>query len=281
MNMTGSQHKRSCAYCGGGELTREHLIPQGYFDRTGGSSEFVGNIKAGTTEKFLSVEPAIADVCRDCNNGVLSRLDTYFFILFDRYFSNVVVQGKRISFEFDFDQLLRWLLKMGYNMGRARQWHGNQNLAACKNYILFGVPRPSNITVLLQVVTPGFIPGPRRNEFPPEMFVVNAMRVPHILKNFSFVLHVGIHCYQFYIAFHDPAINSSTRNNRIKVFQRLFRGAYEVRPSQPCMRIYPSSITLWDLVNGPFWEAGWVQHLRHHFGYALRDKRAKDRFGHS
>jgi len=278
--MSGSKQKRSCAYCGGGELTREHLIPQGYFDRTGGAAEYVANIKVGvTTEKFLSSEPTIADVCGCCNNGVLSRLDSYFLILFDRYFSNVVVRGRRISFKFDFDKLFRWLLKMGYNMGRARRWDGIQNLEACKDYIRFAAPRPNNITVLLQAATPGFIPSSPPTEFPPEMFVVNAMRVPRLLKDFPFALHVGIHCYQFYALFHHSATKSSDRKSRVKAFQRRFLGAYELRPNKESIKIYPASVTLWDLVNGPFWEAGWVQHLRHHLGYAPRDKLAKERFG--
>jgi len=270
--MNGTQAKRSCAYCGGDELTREHLIPQGYFDRTGSAAEFVGNIKAGAAEKFLSIEPTMADVCRRCNNGVLSKLDAYFLSLFDLYFCHAVVRGERISVDLNFDELLRWLLKMGYNMGRARQWDGNQKLGACKDYIRFGAPRPSNITLLLQAVTPGFIPGPQRNEFLPEMFVINAMRVPSILRNFSFVLHVGVHCYQFYVLFHDPAITSFQRKNRVTTFQRTFRGTYELFPGRNVMKIYPPSATLWDLVNGPFWEAGWVQHLKHHFGPARHDK---------
>jgi hypothetical protein len=265
-NFSGAQQKRLCAYCGGAELTREHLIPQGYFDRTGGVATFVANIKAGDSDKILSIEPTIADVCGNCNSGVLSRLDSYFLVLFDRHFTNVVVSGKRIDVDFNFDELLRWLLKMGYNMGRARQWDGIENLADCKDYIRFCAPRPGNITVLLQATPPGLIPGPQRTELPPGFFAVNAMRIPRIVKNFAFVLHVGIHGYQFYILFHLPEINGSERKSRVRAFQRIFRGAYEVRPSRPVMKIYPSSITLWSLLNGPLWNAGWVQHLRHHFG---------------
>lgn len=269
----GTQTKRSCAYCGGPDLSREHLIPAGYFDRAGRASEFVGNIKAGETEKFVSVEPTIADVCGDCNSGVLSRLDSYFLTLFDRYFSKIVVRGERISFEFNFDELLRWLLKMGYNMGRARKWDGIQNLAACKDYIRLGKPRPTNITVLMQGTTPGLIPGTRPpTELIPDIFTVNAIRVPGIANNFSFILHLGIHCFQFYVLFHDPAISTFERKNRVTTFQRTFRGTYELCLSRNVLKIYPPSVTLWDLLNGPFWEAGWVQHLRHHFGPARHDK---------
>jgi hypothetical protein len=274
--MSGTKQKRSCAYCGGAGLTREHLIPQGYFDRTGRAAEFIANIKVGSADKFISVEPTIADVCGDCNSGVLSRLDGYFLALFDRYFSKIVVRGEQISFEYNFDELLRWLLKMGYNMGRARQWDGIQNLAACKDYIQFGKPRPSDITVLMQATTPGFIPTRPRTELLPDIFTVNAMRVPRIAKNFSFILHLGIHCFQFYVLFHDQAINGFERKNRVKTFQRTFRGAYELCPNRKVIKIYPASVTLWDLLNGPFWEAGWAQHLKHHFGYARRDKRARD-----
>jgi hypothetical protein len=265
----GTQLKHSCAYCGRTELTREHLIPKGYFDRTGRAVEFVANIKAGAADKIVSVEPTISDVCRHCNNGVLSKLDTYFLALFDRYFTNVVVSGKQINMEFNFDELLRWLLKMGYNMGRARQWDGVQLLTACKDYIRFGGASPSSVTVLMQAVTPGL------SELASGFFIVNAMRVPRIVKNFAFVLHVGIHCYQFYVLFHHPGTNGSERKMRTKAFQRIFRGTYEVCPNRPIMEVYPSSIALWDLLNGPLWNAGWAQHLKHHFGKRRTDGKSR------
>ena len=124
----------------------------------------MANIKAGAADKIVSTEPTILDVCGNCNSGVLSQLDSYFLVLFDRHFTNVVVSGEQISVDFKFDELLRWLLKMGYNMGRARQWDGVHNLAACKDYIRFATPRPSNITVLLQATPPGLIPGPQPTE---------------------------------------------------------------------------------------------------------------------
>jgi hypothetical protein len=265
-----AQQKRSCAYCGGTGLTREHLFPQGFFDRTGGAAEYTANIKAGAADKILSIEPTIADECGDCNNGVLSQLDSYFLTLFDRHFTNVVVSGEQIDLDFNFDELFRWLLKMGYNVGRARQWDGIQNLAACKDYIRFGKPRPGNVTVLLQATTPGLIPGAERTQFPPDMFAVNAMRVPPIVEKFAFVLHVGIHCYQFYVLFHLPEMRGSERDRRVKAFHRIFRGAYEISPSRPVMKIYPSSITLWTLLNGPFWNAGFAQNLKHHLAKKQR-----------
>src|ERR1019366_8468091 len=271
-NISGAQQKRSCAYCGRTGLTREHLFPRGFFDRTGGTAEYAANIKAGAADKILSIEPTIADVCGNCNNGVLSQLDSYFLALFDRYFINVVVSGEQIDLDFNFDELLRWLLKMGYNMGRARQWDGTQNLAACKEYIRFGEPRPGNITVLLQATAPGLIRGQQRTEFPPEVFTVNAMRIPGIIENFAFVLHVGIRCYQFYILFNLPEVNGSERHRRVRGFQRIFRGAYEICPSRPVMKIYPSSITLWDLLNGPLWNTGTAQHVRHYFRQGLHSR---------
>ena len=103
---------RTCAYCGqASDLTNEHVIPE-CFQKT---FEPITTAKTPTGEKAVTSALLIGDVCPHCNNGPLSQLDTYLCELNDRYFRKVVRAGDCVRFEFNFDLLLRVLLKIGFH----------------------------------------------------------------------------------------------------------------------------------------------------------------------
>jgi hypothetical protein len=107
---------RVCAYCGPTDspLTREHLFSA--FLEGGGYKTFVDR-----TRKIVSRRaPRIRDVCERCNTGPLSALDAHGAELHRRYFSRLVDAPVDITFRYDFDRLLRWLLKIAYNQDRAK-----------------------------------------------------------------------------------------------------------------------------------------------------------------
>ena len=68
--------------------------------------------------KTFSGDMTIKDVCRECNNGPLSKLDAYFCQVYDKYFAHVPKPGKSIEIRYDFSLLMRWLLKISYNSSR-------------------------------------------------------------------------------------------------------------------------------------------------------------------
>lgn len=106
--------QKVCAYCGNtGRFTSEHIWPRGILKRTNYGVRF--GIKIGKT---ISGDMTINDVCRECNNGPLSRLDDYACDLYDRYFACVPESGDFIEFRYDFALLMRWLLKISYNATR-------------------------------------------------------------------------------------------------------------------------------------------------------------------
>lgn len=112
--MATSPQRNVCAYCNGlGRLTSEHVWPRGILRRTELSVRYT--MKAGKT---FSGDMTIKDVCRECNNGPLSKLDDYFCQLYDRYFSTTPNPVSPIKFRYDFSLLMKFLLKISYNASR-------------------------------------------------------------------------------------------------------------------------------------------------------------------
>ena len=104
-------------------------------------------------DKAVSGELTIGDVCKRCNNGPLASLDNYVCDLHDRFFNDIVHSGDRVDFRFDFERLLRWLLKVAYNIARARG--GTiESTTDLVNYILNGTNRPTGFRVFLQLIIP-------------------------------------------------------------------------------------------------------------------------------
>ncbi len=107
----------NCDYCDIlCQQTREHVIPRWYNDTPGEAETF--SARAPLTH--LQGDLIVKDVCAACNSGVLSNLDSYGKELYDRYFAAPVYAGETVSFDYDGDQLLRWLLKLSYNSARAQ-----------------------------------------------------------------------------------------------------------------------------------------------------------------
>lgn len=114
---------RQCAYCGcQRQLTREHVFPKFFYSREGlkGDELPVTRVIQRGEEKLVQAELTIADVCSVCNSEFLSRLDAYGAVLWDKFFDVIPRLGDAIRFEYDFDLLTRWLLKLAYNVGRVR-----------------------------------------------------------------------------------------------------------------------------------------------------------------
>jgi hypothetical protein len=83
----------------------------------------------------------------------LSELDSYLCQIFDSQFAETIAPGDPAHFEYDYDYLLRALLKISFNTARAHQ--EQESIAAHHNfisYILEGGYRPQ-VALMLQVVT--------------------------------------------------------------------------------------------------------------------------------
>src|SRR6266850_835259 len=71
-------------------------------------------------DRFMTWEAVVRDVCDKCNNGPLSTLDGYARnFLSSINYKRTYVESARMEFEYKYDLLLRWLLKVSYNAARA------------------------------------------------------------------------------------------------------------------------------------------------------------------
>ncbi|MCD1261329.1 hypothetical protein B5M42_021240 [Paenibacillus athensensis] len=112
---------KKCMYCLEDKvaLTREHVIPSGLLDMYP-SQDVTYNT---TTYKNLRYKDndglTIKDVCQDCNNNLLSPLDSYGKNMISKYFSSKFVGDPTVIMHYDYHLLQRWLLKIAYNVARS------------------------------------------------------------------------------------------------------------------------------------------------------------------
>jgi hypothetical protein len=149
----------SCKYCEEEEkLTREHIVPAYMY-------EFQKELETKVTgwnevaKKMVGGELKIKDVCAGCNNGVLSNLDAYSKALLQN--SGLLVQNyikNQISFIYDYDLLLRWLLKVSFNSSRTDGAHKHL-FEKHIPYILYGdnYPKKNQVSLVAQMAAPELI----------------------------------------------------------------------------------------------------------------------------
>lgn len=142
-----------CAYCGRiAPFTKEHLWPTCIINRV----QTYDMRYSERAQKVVAGDLTVGDVCARCNNGPLSQLDAYIGRLYDAHFATFAEYRTEVEFCYDYDLLLRWLLKMSYNSARV----SGRDAAALKTfvpYILGDGQRPTNVGVQLQLVGPSYI----------------------------------------------------------------------------------------------------------------------------
>jgi hypothetical protein len=253
-----TKEQRACAYCGSpGPLSREHIIPKFIFNRHNRRSKehLWTDIITRSGPSSTPSEPTIADVCKQCNGGFLSELDGYASGLYDRYFAHSCSRGKEIRFDFDFDRLSRWLMKLAFNGGRSRNWHPElmEKLRGFIPYVRgISVTHPE-FWLSLHVLSPvplgeleklsNFehlsvedVESIRRPDF---------RRVGHWRSQYVQGTIVGMNAFQFLLCFPDP-LPGRIRNNAGGQLLRFAPASAWLRPDKSRIVIYPSTWALHD-----------------------------------
>lgn len=191
---------KKCAYCGRAErLTKEHVWPSVFIRKY---DDLLTYNKG--TNKFYKGDAVIKDVCAECNNNHLSKLDSYLGNLHDEYMSEIIVAGADAFLKYDYELLLRGLLKISFNSvrtsGNEKGIKAHQRFA---KYILEGGHRGS-VKLRLQIVTSSRSIDLRNGT--EEVIGPNALRCADIgydgkLSNRFFVRLVGINSFWFYVVF--------------------------------------------------------------------------------
>jgi len=141
---------KECAYCDKPcTPTKEHIWPAGIL-RQKGAPNFA--LTPGG-DRFYEGEPQIKDVCAECNNVKLSTLDSYLGDSYAKQFSKKIGFRQTTNFGYNYDLLLRSLLKIAFNSHRANNDKSQISFFEnIKGYILCGTNRPQT-DIRLQIVT--------------------------------------------------------------------------------------------------------------------------------
>jgi hypothetical protein len=244
---------RACVYCGGqGEITREHLFPSWLHDRIGPMALL--NVKT-PAEKMITGEVTIRDVCHGCNCGPISVLDTYVCSLYDNYFKNFVMPGECVNFRYDFDLLVRGLLKIGYNAARVSKWE--INLSPYAGYIVGRDKRPARLQMLAQLVVPYPLKARDRewlgelsghiDSFTPSLCAVIPL-VSERLPGIEAGLVLAIRSYQFYVIAATEDSERSQVAGTVHDLQREVHGLTGISSLGQSQRLYASSENIKDIM---------------------------------
>ena len=158
MNAAKTHSNQSCAYCGNASnpLTREHLWPISLSRRFNEDATNPHFFLERSPQKFLIGEPTVKDVCCVCNNGELSQLDVYACELYDRFWCKKIERGQVIKFDYDYDRLIRWLLKISFNSARIHDSDPGI-LNYYSKYMIGRFRAPRNMRLFLQLISPAIV----------------------------------------------------------------------------------------------------------------------------
>lgn len=198
---------KECAYCKNSKkLTREHIIPDWFLkiDPSDDDSMFFERIP----KKFLYTDAVIKDVCSECNNSHLSNLDSYGKALYDTFFNEHIYKNETIDFKYDYDLLVKWLIKLSYNSARANKTD-LEVLEDYGNLIINDNAMSEEVIVYCASMAASniddFPPSKlaERNEkcdiYLPNWFRIGFFRVPEFDSHDLCFRHVTINSYSFFI----------------------------------------------------------------------------------
>jgi hypothetical protein len=182
---------RKCAYCGEQKkLTREHIWPSCLIARM--PELQVNFLKQKSV--LTAADLVIADVCAVCNNKKLSPLDTYFCSLYDQYFKDYKEDRAAFTFHYDYDMLLRSLLKITYNSSRTVNRIENDFEKYCE-VILNGNQVRKDVIIKIGIVVPSIIDG---KKYYPSSARCGDMRIGEPTANFL-TRFISVNSYYFYL----------------------------------------------------------------------------------
>lgn len=248
---------RLCAYCGASErLTREHLWPAALHRRiVAASDEKQKRFWLAKLEKEIPAEPTVRDVCSECNNGELSRLDGYICELFDRSFAYTPERYEKVEFVYDYHRLKRWLLKMCFNSARIHQAVDLKVFPPLLPYIMGKSDALGrSVTLYVQLAYPSELPAAASDDHQPTIYYPVINRVGHAWFDAEDVGRkllraVHIQSYSFYLAFFKPDEKAAVLKDFSAEFLARMPATMMLRPSRSKFELVCNGVDAWNSVS--------------------------------
>ena len=248
-----------CAYCSKEEkMTREHIIPKFLYDfQNSISKSYVGWNEIA--EKMIKGEGKVKDVCAECNNEKLGTLDGAAKEMLEN--ANLLVHNytkKTIELRYDFDLLVRWLMKVSFNSTRVDSAHSYM-FEPYIPYMIDGKNRVlrSNIAVMAYFSAPQAIDKSNYKGLPfsniaDESEIVNPFFVRicygHVTGAENYKLRmVIIGAIVFFLLIFDDFTLPGHAASAIRKFIKNNPNAIEVTPKIKAVVLRPGSYTWLDL----------------------------------
>lgn len=241
-------------------MTREHLIPAFMYEYQKQFTPFIGwSEPAG---QMVRSELQIRDVCASCNNGPLSALDDYGRRMLTE--NGLLVRNfvkARLTLAFDYDLLVRWLLKLSFNSSRTDGTHSHL-FEPFIPYILHGHrhdrPRRSEIAVAAYLAGPAVFDGRTREDLQSlsladsegscNPFLVRLAWGGFADRHTNYLLRLnilGAAC--FFMLFFGSGVLPGHAAASIRGFTKATQGARELSPSAHSVLLPQGSMSWLDL----------------------------------
>lgn len=115
---------KPCSYCKKmfTKLTGEHVVSRSILTKFYENGRGYSHYSESQTSNYLKIH----DVCSDCNNSILSKLDDKFLKFysdFDVLQAQKISLGTEINIQYEYDFLSKWLLKTLYNSERKQGYN--------------------------------------------------------------------------------------------------------------------------------------------------------------
>lgn len=258
MSSTGPNR---CAYCENSKtpLSNEHLWPESLHQRRVDVEQKRWEMWTARVNKDLPTQYKIGDVCRGCNNGFLSKLDTYVCELFDLYFERILERGESVSFKFDYHRLKRWLLKMSFNSARLNKADDADIVFPPLIRYIRGEAEADgrSVQLFVELTPPGAVPAEYLSDgatledhvFRPAGHRAGRMVLRAPDGRMKLLRAVHLRSYAFMLAFFEPEASSTTRNEFASEFCKV-KSVTLLRPSVPCVDLVCNGMDAWNSLVG-------------------------------
>jgi hypothetical protein len=250
--------KKCCAYCGrSGPLTKEHILSAFLFRR-------YPDQKAGIPPKSRRVvkfEGTVRDVCGTCNSGPLSELDAYaqYFTEQNRCDRTFELKRPTLLILYDYEMLLRWLLKVSYNVMRAVD--RTNEISKCAGFILGSEPLHFHPEIFVEVIRNAPIADHQRHKLPASIKNSKSLTAHRFrLGTFGFTggetVSIGrfvvINAFYFYIMLFPAKTPTDEIEKTLLAFRRGFPYAFRLRSTRRSVNVKVSKNTLADVYREQF-----------------------------